>query len=591
MENATVTGEGALFPEEGTIPVAFGFSTGPGHGRAIPLYAWSSLTQYYWRDDQVDEIILLIRDRLQRKTIFGHNWLQYDQKWIRYFFSLDRTNVVFDTMLAHYLIDEDKGTHDLEQLAVRYTKMPTWKKTFTLRDTHGTCMYLCKDVDATFRVKEPIEKEMTRKQKNLLKTLLIPLGHELMEMEYRGVKINAENLDKLADIFQMRIAEERKALNEMDEVRAFELTENTEINPKSPYDIGIIMGEYLKLEPLYKTKDGKFGTSAYVLDHYKDIPFVRHIQQLRSLNKLYDSYVEGMRERLKRDGRIHTSYLIHGTRTGRLSSRDPNLQNIPGEGKVGSFIADGSLLKDMFSADEGYTFVEMDYSQIELRALAMYTNDPAWLEMFRSGYDAHSGTAALVFKVPVSEITEEKRRFSKTINFGVVYGMGEESLIYKFTSSGSTEAEARKFMSEHKKIFKRTWEWMDEEEAWVREHYNQETFFGRMRRYDWIDDHAIRQAYNYKIQSTASDFTLTALVRCAKALRELCVDGYPLLTVHDSIAFQVREEQAWEAAEIIKYIAENLNFPFMNVPIKADFKMGRNWGSLKKIDVDKRSFK
>jgi uracil-DNA glycosylase family 4 len=587
LECGTVDGQGALFPEEGTFPVAFGFSTGPYHGRAIPLYAWSSLTDWYWTDDELKIVMELIKERLKRKKVFGQNWLQYDQKWIKCFFGLDRTNVVFDTQLAHYLVDEERGTHDLEQLAVRYTKMPVWKSSFTLRDIHETCNYLCKDVDATFRIKEPIEKEMTDKQKHLHQDLHIPLAHELMEMEYRGIRVDLDEINKLSDYLGSEIDRVMKEVRSMPEVKAFELEENVELNMNRWKDLAIIMEKYLKLPSIARTATGSYSTSKETLLALQHIPFVQKVTQIRGLVKLNGTYVNGIRRQLKSGNRVHTSFLIHGTATNRLSSRDPNLQNIPREDTVEKVIEDGNALKSVFLPDDGYIFLNMDYSQAELRTLAMYSKDPGLIEIFRKGLDAHQATASKVYAKPIDQVKKGERSFAKTVNFGVIYGMSEESLIYKFVTSGASEADAREFMRLHKEEFHLVYEWMDRQEHDIRMFGFQETFFGTRRRYEEITRHSIRQAYNFPIQATASLLLLYALIRIAKMLRKLGLDAFISLTVHDSILLQVRPDQLWDTVRVVKHIAENLNFPFMNVPMKADFEVGRNWGRMHKINIEK----
>jgi uracil-DNA glycosylase family 4 len=592
LECGNREGEGSLWPETGwSFPCAFGFSTRPGHGRAIPLYCWGTHQFYYWADDQVEEILRLISVELKTKPVFGHNWLQYDQKWIKHFFpNLPRTNVVFDTMLAHYLVDEEKGTHDLQQLAVRYTQMAPWKQEFTVRDVHQMCQYLCKDVDATYRIKEAVEPLLTEKQAKLLKRLLIPLGHELMEMEYRGVRVDQENLTRLSSLLDKRIEEELATLRLMPEVQAYELTENTAINVDNHRELAKVMELYLQLPVVHKTAKGQYSTGKPTLEHYKDHPFVQGVQQIRGLGKLKGTYVDGMQDRMKADGRIHTSYLIHGTDSGRLASRDPNLQNLPRDDNVGKVLEEATAIKRTFAADIGYRFLQADFGQIELRVLAMKSKDPNLIDIFKQGLDVHRAVAARVYGVPLEQVTKGQRSCAKNVVFGVNYGMSEESLIYKFVQAGNTEAEAKEFLRYHKQTFSVVWDWVEEQRQIVQKDKIQETFFGRRRHYQWVDNHMLRVASNYPIQSEASDFTLFSIVRTARALRELGYDAYPLLTVHDSIIFQVLEEQLWDVADVVKHLMEGLDFSYINVPIKVDLEAGLNWGELRKIDLDQRVY-
>jgi DNA polymerase I len=591
LETGTVDREPALFPEEGTVIVAFGFSTGPGHGRAIPLYAWGSATLHYWEDDELEVILNLLKERLKTKKLFGQNWLQFDQKWIKHVFDIPRTNVVFDTMIAHHLIDEERGTHDLEQLAVRYARMAPWKKTFNIANAYQLCNYLCKDVDATYRVKLALEKELTAKQKLLLKDELIPLAHELMEMEYRGVVIQEDNLDKLQGFLHSKIQEEMTKLRAIPEVKAYEVTENISLNVNKHRQLGKVMEQYLKLPRIMSTHSGEYSTSKFALDELKSHPFVSGVLVVRGLEKLRGTYCDGLKLQIKRDGRVHTNYMIPGTVTGRLSSNHPNLQNIPREDTAGQVLEDGQLVKKLFSVPSGYCLLEADYSQIELRVLAMYSKDPKLIEIFETGQDVHRATAAEAYGVPPEKVKSGQRTAAKIINFGVVYGMGEESLIYKFVQAGSSEKEAKRFLQLHHQKFATVWDWVEKQGDLIRHQGFQETFFGRRRRYQWIDKHAMRQASNFPIQSTASEFTLISIVRTARALRKLELDAFPVLTVHDSILFQINVEQFWDSAKLIKLYMEDLKYPFVNVPIKVDLKAGHTWGSLKKVDVEKELIK
>lgn len=573
----------ALFPSEGDVVVAIGFSGGPGHARVIPLYAWGKVALHFWTDvDLETKVKPKIVELFKKKKVYGHNWLQFDQKWLRFMFGIAYTLVSFDTMLAHYLTNEDKGTHDLEQLAVEHTNMTPWKKSFTLQDIDQLSLYLCKDVDATARIKKKIEPLLTDKQRVLLQRLLIPLGHTLMDMEYRGIPVDAGNIKTLTAYLKKRLDDEKAKIRAIPEVQAFSAEHNTEVNVNSPDHLATVLEHFLKLPCKGRTKTGQFSTAAWALLSYKDVPFIDHVLQVRGLSKLLGTYSEGIADRIHKDGRIHTSYLIHGTVTGRLASRDPNLQNIPREDTAEKVLEDGTMIKSVFKASPGTVFLQADYSQVELRTLAMYSKDPELVRIYKEGLDVHTATAAKVYNIPLEEVTKTQRTSAKSVNFGIIFGMTIESLQERFEEAGNSREEAVKFWNLHKESFPGVWSWMAEQEEIVRRDGYQETYFGRRRRYQWVDDHAVRQAYNYPIQSTASDFTLYAIVLCSERLKSYNIAAVPVLTVHDSILFEVEKSAVQEAHAVIQHTMENLDFWFINVPIKADFEVGEDWGHLEK---------
>jgi DNA polymerase-1 len=504
-------------------------------------------------------------------------------------------------MFGHYLVDED-GNYGLDALSRIYTSMTPWKKMFNVRDTEKLCYYLCRDVDATWRCKEEIVKLFTERKWWLMREVLLPLGHELKDMEYRGVRIDRKALKTLQACIQTKIEKEYKSIRAMEGVKAFEFEQNKELNLSSPQDLAKLMEFYLKLPCIARTAGGAYSTGEYVLEKLSWHAFVQHLRNVRSLLKLKGTYVDGMEARLDDNNIIHTSYGVD-TVTGRLNSSDPNLQNIPTDNTVGKVLEDPSQIKEMFIARDGHAFLYSDYAQAELRTLAMYSKDPTLIEAFRKGIDPHSATAAKVYAVELSQVSKGQRDDAKRVNFGIIYGRYLDSIADQFFEvamqlerkqrtgrhEGEIRAEsqtaAKMFWDTHHAEFPLVWAYLDREVAMAREVGVLETFFGRQRHFETAGGHEDRQAMNFKIQSTASDFTLIALKRCAKMLRELGIPAYPLLTVHDSILFEVLLEHFWEAAEVIQHVMTNLNFPFMNVPLVADMEGGLSWGALKKLDI------
>lgn len=597
--------KGQLFPNDEGWIIALGMSIREGHARIIPIHALGLMQLYYWTEKELAEIMPLLRAFFLKKKTVWHNGVQFDQKWLKYELGLDRINIVFDSFYAHYLIDPDHNEyHRLEAIAKVYTNMPPWKKTFQVRDLDRLAYYLGRDVDATCRITPKLMEEMTLKQHWLLENLLIPLGHELKEMEYRGVKIDRAALSALSLQLEKDITKAKQEISSMDEVRAFEFQHNTTFSPSSPDDLRIVMQDFLKLPVIEKTGKGEYSTNARVLEAYSHEPFIQKVQFCRRASKLKSTYCDGILEKLDKTDSLHTSYQPT-TVGGRLRSEDPNLQNIPREGTSAKVLADPKAMKRIFIARDGYVLLQQDYSQIELRVLAMYSRDPGLVEIYQQGLDVHTATAAKVFGISMDQVTKEQRNLAKPVNFGIIYGKSLESIIEDFIiafkqtrkdgkgfvewSDGQlvdkAQRDGREFWDGHQRAFPWVWRYMSEQEQIIRSQQYQETFLGRRRYYEYITPSEIRQAYNTPIQSVAADFTFFALIRCMKAFRELGIDCHPVLTVYDSIVWEVKLEQFWQVVDAAKMISEGITFDFVNVPLVIDLAAGFNWADLRKVDA------
>jgi DNA polymerase-1 len=570
-------------PQEHDRLVAAGFSFGQGVGRAIPLHARGMTSLWWWEDDYLKQLLLRLKDFMQRKKLWGHNAIQYDQKWSRAKLDIDRLDLITDTQYLSYVLDEE-GSHKLETLALVHTDMDPWKSTFNIDDTLGLCRYLCKDVDATYRLRGVLEPQLNDMQRWLLNELILPLSRELMEVEWEGVQVNEQGLDDLSEYVNRRIKEEYEQLRLNPQVRSFEIQYARPFNVDAHDDVRRMLQTYLKLPQVKETEGGLYSTDKEVLEYYKDVPVVSGITSIRQLTKLCGTYVEGIRERLLQ-GKIHTNYGVHLTVTGRLASSDPNLQNLPTGDTAGKVLEDANAIKKIFSARDGYVLLHADYSQAELRTLASCSLDPALIDIYNRNLDAHTATAAMVYGIDLEQVTKGQRRNAKTVNFGIVYGMSWEGLLKKFVAAGNTEEQAKAFYDGHKRTFRKVWAWLDRQEQIIRQTGEQTTFFGRKRRYSEIDNHAVRQAYNFPVQSLASDLTQLSLVRCAKALRQRQLPARVCLTVHDSIIFEVKMEAFWETATLVHSIMSGIHFDWMRVPMAVDMDVGLNWGSLKSLDM------
>lgn len=581
----------SLFPKDDDEIVAVGFSFGEGVGRAIPLHARGVTSYWWWEDDYVVELEKRLADLFRRKSFWGHNAIQFDQKWLRSQLGVDSIKICGDTQFASYILDEEPGNHGLEQLACRHTNMTPWKSEFTLEDTLRLCGYLCKDVDATYRLRETLESKQTSLQNWLYKELLIPLAEELFLTEYRGVSINEVGLSDLDAYLKKKTDDARVALRLRPEIRQFSIRLNRAFSPDSPADVRILLRDILRLPCIKKTDGGDYATGADVLQKYlQDHPGLHSLEdilQIRRLGKLHSTYVTGIAEKVYK-GRIHTSYKVHGTVTGRPSSSGPNLMNIPRGDTAGKVIDNPDAIKQVFAADPGCVLMQADYSQAELRVLACLSKDARLIDIYARNEDVHTATAAAVYNIPIEEVSKAQRTAAKSVNFGIVYGMTIEGLREKFVQAGSTEEVANFFHDKHKKMFRGVWKYMDDQEAIIRRHRQQVTPFGRTRRYVDIDNRAIRQAYNFPVQSVASDLTELSIIRCGRALRAMHPRVYMALTVYDSIVYNVPIEEFWDVACLVHRIMSTIHFPWMRVPMGVDLEVGYNWGEMKAVDIEQK---
>lgn len=575
--------DGSLDHTTGKIQ-AIGFSWGKGIGRAIPIYARGTTSYLWWADGVVENYIIpRVQKILREKTIFGQNFIQFDQKWTRSHFGVELCKIDFDTQFAHYIINPEMP-HDLESMAMELLGCPPWKKELSATDTVRTCTYLCKDVDNAWQVREVLEKRLEPHQKWLLTQLMIPLAYELMEMEYRGIRIDDVAMQKLDDQLVRKISEAEATFRSFEQVRAFELAHGCRLNTESSDQLRVLFKDYFRLAQVSTTDSGEYSTDKEWQEHHKDHPAVAALTNSRRLAKLKGTYVDGMRQRL-RNQRAHTSFLAHRTATGRLASRDPNLQNIPRDDTAGKVLDDGKDIKKIFVPDDGYVLLQGDLSQAELRVLASVSKDPNLIQIYLDKLDAHRATAAKVFGKSLDMVTKAERTLAKAINFGVIYGKTKETLIQDFLVAGSTQREAEEFYTGHQQTFPYVWAWMAEQERIIRAMRKQVTFFGRTRHYQYVDEAAIRQAYNFPIQSLASDITEIGIIRFAHELRVRNLDACILLTVHDSIIVQCRIDLMWEVAQLLYDTMTGVQWPWMRVPMDVDIEAGFSWGAMKGIDI------
>lgn len=414
----------------------------------------------------------------------------------------------------------------------------------------------------------------------------LPLAPLLKDAEKRGICVNVKYLKELSKTYHAELeAFQKKIWHEA----------GTRFNINSPQQLSVALFDHLglSLKGLKKTDGGARSTrESELLKLLGTHPIIEHILGFRELQKLLSTYVDNIPEMVGKDGRLHTTFVQTGTTTGRISSKNPNMQNIPAQGERGGEI------RKAFEADCGYSLVAFDYSQIELRVLAMLSQERELVKALKEGADIHTAVASKMFSVPMGEVNKDMRRKAKTINFGIVYGMGITSLQQALKT---TREEAQKFYADYFARFPGIGEYMNRiKQETARRGYT-ETLFGRRRYIEGIHSNipyirgaSERMAINAPIQGTATgDIIKLAIVRTHEELmaKKLHDSAFLLLQVHDELVYEIKNDFVDRAAPVIKDIMEGIVrrehnrtvLPYTDVPLVVDVSVGENWGELKKI--------
>ena len=479
---------------------------------------------------------------------------------------------VFDTALAAYLLDATAGSYDLARLFVSYFNEELPKPLYLEKDAfsllgdaaaaEASFDSYAAAVDALYGALAPRLRE--EQMWDLYETAELPLCRVLAEMEIAGCRVDAKALAAFGDLLAARSAELERQIYDL---------AGEEFNINSPKQLGEILFGKLGLPHGKKTKTG-WSTNADVLEKLRyEAPIVGAVLEYRQYAKLKSTYADGLLKAMDPDGRVRTSFQMTVTATGRLSSTEPNLQNIPTRTDLGSEI------RRMFIPADGCVLVDADYSQIELRLLAHMAGDEAMIAAFRSGGDFHAETAAKVFHVDPSEVTHEMRRQAKAVNFGIVYGISAFSLSQDI---GVTVAEAKAYMEAYFATFPGVRTYMDAIVERAREQGYVETLFHRRRDLPELKSSNFnlrsfgeRVALNMPIQGTAADIMKLAMVAVWKRLRAELPEARLVLQVHDELIVECPEPQAERAAALLK--AEMERVVTLSVPLTADAHWGKNW--------------
>ena len=486
---------------------------------------------------------------------------------------------LFDTMLAHYLIQPELR-HNMDYLAEIYLNYKTihieeligpkgrGQKNMGDLEPKDIYKYACEDADVTLRLMKPLAEELRKNSlEEVFQNIEMPLMPVLARMERNGVVLDTETLKEVENDFTARLQTLEKDIYEL---AGHEFTIN------SPRQVGeVLFGELKLSEKVKKTKSGQYSTSEEVLrDLHSKHPIVQKILDYRGLKKLLSTYVEALPKLINpATGHIHTSFNQAVTATGRLSSSNPNLQNIPVRGE------DGREIRKAFIPEEGEIFFSADYSQIELRIMAHLSGDEHMIEAFNAGHDVHAATAARIFHKDIKDISKDERRKAKTANFGIIYGISAFGLAERMDVS---RTEAKELIDSYFEMYPKIKDYISKAVDTAREKGYIETEFGRRRylpdinsRNAVVRGYAERNAVNAPIQGTAADIIKIAMIRVQQRLDAEGCKARMMLQVHDELNFSVPTDEFDKVKRIV--IEEMQGAYKMSIPLEADCGEGKNW--------------
>ncbi len=554
-------------------------------------FCWREKEAYYvplnitdnprWRDTVLDTLRPIFQQPDLHKG--GQN-LKFDALML-WQHQIDVKGMAFDTMIANYLVTSETRQNKLDVLVKKYLNYemipiekligPRGKKQKNMREIplETVCPYACEDADLTLRLKTVLEKKLVEtEQMDLFRTVEMPLVEVLLEMERTGVALDVAFLEEMSE----ELGRDAEGLT-----REIYQMAGEEFNINSTQQLGKILFEKLEIHrelgkrPPKRTATGQFSTTEAVLLKYEKHPVVNKILEYRKLTKLKSTYVDALPQLIRpRTGRVHTSFNQTIAATGRLSSSDPNLQNIPIRGERGR-----EIRKAFIAGDPDSRILSADYSQVELRIMAHISGDEGLREAFLRGEDIHSTTAAAVFNVPLPEVTPEQRRKAKEVNFGIIYGISRFGLANRLDISPD---EAEQIIINYFARFPRVNDYIRETIAFARKHKYVTTILNR-RRYltdimasnQNVRQNAERMAINSRIQGSAADLIKIAMINIHRRLEEQPFQAKMILQVHDELVFEVPASEVEPVKDMVIYEMENALQ--LDVPLKAEAGVGRNW--------------
>lgn len=512
----------------------------------------------------------------------GQN-IKFDYKVLKVS-GIDTKNLFFDTMLAAYIMLPPTHSLKLDDLAFSefgYKMQPITdligakgKNQLTMADVdiQKVSPYACEDADYTWRLYKVFYERLNKeKMYTLLQDIEMPLVEVLANMELTGIKIDEKFLHTMNKDLTKKIKDIEKEIYKL---------AGEEFNVASPKQLKVILFEKLNISTggLKKTKTG-VSTNAEQLEKMKGLhPIIDLISDFREYSKLKNTYLDALPKLInKNTGRVHTNYNQAVTATGRLSSSDPNLQNIPIRTELGREIRKG------FITNPGYKLIAADYSQIELRIVSSLANDPKMIASFQKGEDIHRRTAAEINHIKLEDVKFEQRYQAKAINFGIIYGLGSSGLA---KGTDLTRTEAKKFIDDYLNLYSKVKEYLDETKEFAHANGYVETLFHRRRylpdinsRIPFMQAAAERTAINMPVQGTAADIMKMAMIKIWQELPKISPTARLLLQVHDEVVVEAPDKDVKNVTEFIKSQMENIYK--LKVPIKVDINSGNNWGEIK----------
>lgn len=520
-----------------------------------------------------DDVLAQLKPYLESEQIkkIGHH-IKYDQHIFKSY-QIDLKGIYFDTMLASYVLNSVATRHNLDDVARLYLGHITTsfediagkgakQKTFNQIELSVASHYACEDAHITHRLYEVFQQKLSPELLQLLLQVEIPVSNILNKMEQTGVCLNVAFLEQLSVEFSKTI--------QMLEQQAYDIAGES-FNIGSPKQVGEILFDKLGIKGGKKTATGQYSTNESILEKI-DHEIIQPILEYRGLTKLKSTYTEGLKQRLNAHSqRIHTNYNQALTATGRLSSSDPNLQNIPIRDEI------GRQIRQAFIAPEGRVLLAADYSQIELRLMAHFSQDDALVDAFLQGQDIHQRTAAEVLGIALEDVTSNQRRQAKAVNFGLLYGMSEFGLTRQL---GFSREESQNYIKQYFRRYPAIYDYMQRTRQVAREQGFVETILGRrlytpdiVAQNKKIRESAERAAINAPLQGSAADIIKLAMIAVDKILPK--DKASLLLQVHDELVFEVDIDYVDELKPMIQQAMQNVYQ--LNVPLVVEIGQGHNW--------------
>lgn len=546
--------------------------------------SWETGVAYYLNVHDHPQWLTLLKPIFEDPKLpkYGHN-LKYDWQVLKRH-GIDLAPLSFDSMIAAYLLSAGRRAYGLKELALTelgYEMQPIedligpkgkGQLTMDKIPVEKVSWYAAEDADWTLRLASKFDTELEKENiKGLFEKIEMPLVPVLGRMELTGIKIDSPFLKTMEKKLTTTLAGVEKKIYK---------NAGSEFNIGSPIQLKKVLFDDLEIstQGLGRTKTGVSTAAGELEKMVKAHPIIPLIMEWRELSKLLSTYIISLPKQVHKDtGRVHTTYSQTIAATGRLSSIDPNLQNIPIRTELGREI------RKAFIADKGNVLISADYSQIELRVIASLANEQRMIESFKAGEDIHRRTAADIHGVPIEEVTPEMRYAAKEVNFGIIYGMG----VYGLSSRTGIDREAaRDFIQRYYDTHEAIADWLENTRRQAYEHGYVETLFGRRRQLPDIHSSnrqiraaAERVAVNMPIQGTAADLIKMAMIKIDAELPKVCAEARMLLQVHDELVFEVPIKEAERVSAYIKETMENVYK--LRVPVEVHIGQGKNWGECK----------